>query len=93
MTFNSAGGTAYYYNTSQFNPGDVQQIALQANATALAAAGRYSYSVQVVDYRTTNTTTTLERHGHVSQRFDEQRFGDGWTLEGLEQITSAEPAA
>jgi YD repeat-containing protein len=58
LTFNGTVGTTYYYNTSTLNPGDVQQIALQANATSLAT-GRYSYSVQIVDQRTTNTTITL----------------------------------
>ena len=58
LTFNGTAGTTWYYNTSQFIPGDVQQIALQANATSLAT-GRYSYSDQVIDYRTTNTTTTI----------------------------------
>ena len=34
LTFNGVAGTTWYYNTVPFNPGDVQQIALQANATA-----------------------------------------------------------
>ena len=41
LTFNSMVGTTWYYNTSQFTPGDVQQIALQANATSLST-GRYA---------------------------------------------------
>ena len=40
LTFNSVAGTTWYYNTSQFTPGDIQQIALQANATSLST-GRY----------------------------------------------------
>ena len=88
LTFNGTALTTYYYNTSQFNPGDVQQIAVQAtNATSLAT-GRYSYSVQVVDYGTTNTTITLSGSATVINQ-SSSAFGDGWTLEGLEQITTA----
>ncbi len=50
LTFDGTAGTTWYYNTSSFIPGDVQQIALQADATSLST-GRYSYSVQVVDER------------------------------------------
>src|SRR5437764_745363 len=31
LSFNGTAGTAWYYDTSQFIPGDVQQIALQTN--------------------------------------------------------------
>jgi hypothetical protein len=44
LTFNGTVGTTWYYNTSDLVAGDVQQIALQANATGLST-GRYSYSV------------------------------------------------
>ena len=37
LTFNSSGGTAWYYNTSQFNPGDVQQISSGPSGTASPA--------------------------------------------------------
>ena len=57
LTFNSVAGTKWVYNTSPFIAGDIQQIALQANATGLST-GRYSYSVQVVDERSTNSTAT-----------------------------------
>jgi len=88
LTFNGTALTTYYYNTSQFNPGDVQQIALQAtNATSLST-GRYSYSVQVVDIGTTNTTITLSGSATVINQSG-SAFGNGWTLQGLEQITSA----
>ena len=57
LTFNGTALTTYYYNTSQWTPGDVEQIALQAtNATSLAT-GRYAYSVQVIDYRSGTPTT------------------------------------
>ena len=44
--------------------------------------------MQVVDYGTTNTTTTLSGSAtEINQ--STSAFGDGWTLQGLEQITSA----
>ena len=64
-------GTTWYYNTSTFIPGDVQQIALQANATSLST-GRYSYSVQVVDERSDQHDLDLQRHGHGAQPVDQR---------------------
>jgi len=89
LTFNGGSPlTTYYYNTSSFNPGDVQQIGLQAtNATSLST-GRYTYSAQVVDIGTTNTTMTFSGGATVLSETG-SAFGDGWTLQGLEQITSA----
>ena len=69
------------------SPGDVQQMALQANATGLTT-GRYSYSVQVVDERSTNTTATYSGTATVLNQ-STSAFGDGWTLQGLEQVTTA----
>ncbi|MFI5459013.1 MAG: hypothetical protein ACHRXM_26590 [Isosphaerales bacterium] len=88
LTFNSSLGTAYYYDTSLFNPGDVQQIALQATSATSLGTGRYAYSAQVVDIGTTNTTMTLSGTATVLSQTG-SAFGDGWTLQGLEQITSA----
>ena len=62
----------------------MQQIALQANATGLTT-GRYSYSVQVVDERSTNTTATYSGTATVLNQ-STSAFGDGWTLQGLEQV-------
>jgi hypothetical protein len=84
LTFNNSTGTTYYYNTSQFTPGDIEQIALQANATSLAT-GRYAYTATVVDYRTSNTTITYSGTATVLNQ-SSSAFGDGWTLQGLEQI-------
>jgi YD repeat-containing protein len=86
LTYNSSGGSTWYYSTSSLNPGDVQQIALQASGTASLATGRYSYTAVVTDSGSTPTTLTgsstlLSETGSP--------FGDGWTLQGLEQITSA----
>ncbi len=80
-------GSTWYYDTSQFMPGDVQQIALQADMTG-QSTGRYNYTATVIDYRTTNTTTTITGTETVLNQ-SSSVFGDGWTLQGLEQITSA----
>ena len=86
LTFDSTVGTTWYYNTSSFIPGDIEQIALQANATSLST-GRYGYSVQVVDERSSNTTNTYTGTATVLNQ-SSSAFGDGWTLKGLEQITA-----
>ena len=88
LTFNGIAGTTYYYDTSQFIPGDVQQIALQANATGLTT-GRYGYSASV-GRRTRHDQHDHDRHrhGHRAQRSG-SAFGAGWTLQGLERITTA----
>ena len=36
LTFNSVQGTAVWYDTSHLNPGDIMQIPLQGDATALS---------------------------------------------------------
>ena len=56
LTFNGTAGTAWYYNTSALQPGDIQQIALQANATSLNT-GRYPYTVNIYDLRSGVPTT------------------------------------
>ena len=93
LTFN--GGTpltTYYYNTSTgastLNPGDVQQINLQAtNATSLST-GRYTYSAQVVDIGSGVATLTYSG-GTNLLNYGSNAFGAGWTLQGLEHIYSA----
>jgi RHS repeat-associated protein len=87
LTFDSSGGTTWYYSSSQLNGGDVEQIALQASPTSLST-GRYSYSATIVDYRTTNTTITVSGSADVINN-SASSFGDGWTLQGLEHITTA----
>ena len=88
LTFNGTVGTTYYYNTSTLNPGDVQQIALQAATAGTLSTGRYAYSMQIVDYGATNTTITLSGTATLLNE-SSSAFGDGWTLDGLEQIIPA----
>ena len=86
LTFDGSGGTTYYYNTSTLNPGDIQQIALQP--TSAVSTGRYAYSVQVVDHGTGLTTYTYSGTATVLNE-SSSSLGAGWSVEGLEQITSA----
>ena len=86
LTFN--GGTpltTYYYGTSGLNPGDVQQIALQAtNATSLST-NRYTYSGQFDDVGS-GVPTFYYSGGTTVLNYSANAFGAGWTLQGLEQI-------
>ncbi len=91
LTFNGTAGTTYYYSTSTLNPGDIQQIGLQANASSLAT-GRYGYSVQVVDHGSALTTTTYTGTATVLNE-SSSTLGAGWSVDGLEQITSASGGA
>ncbi len=85
LTFDSTALTTYYYDSSKLNPGDVQQIALQATNGTTLATNRYTYSAQVVDIGTTNTTATYSG-GTTLLNYSGNAFGAGWTLAGLEQI-------
>lgn len=87
LTFNGTAGSTYYYNTSQFIPGDIEQIPLFVDASALST-GRYSYSISVTDYRSSNTTTTPSGTATIDNESG-SAFGAGWTLQGLEQIYTA----
>ena len=87
LTFNGTAGTTYYYDTSGFIPGDIQQVALQANATSLAT-GRYAYTVSIGDIRGTTTTTTINGTATILNG-STNPIGSGWTVSGLEQIDSA----
>ena len=87
MTFNGTAGSTYYYNTSGFNPGDVQRIALQADATGLST-GRYGYSIAIGDVRAATTTTTVTGSATVINHAA-SAFGAGWTLAGLERVVPA----
>ena len=91
LTFGGTSGGTSYYNTSQFIPGDVQQLALQANAASLAT-GRYAYTATVADVRSTTTTETLSGTATVVSPADtagaSNYLGQGWSLSGLERVIS-----
>ena len=85
LTFNGTAGTTYYYDTSKFIAGDIQQIPLQADATALST-GRYDYTITVADYRSTTTTTTTITGKYNLINEGSNPLGAGWTLEGLSRV-------
>ena len=87
LTFNGSAGSTSYYDTSQLQPGDVQQIALQANAASLAT-GRYPYSVSIGDTRGSTTTTTVTGSTTVINDSGSV-LGSGWGVDGLEKIIPA----
>ena len=87
LTFNGSAGSTVYTNTSQLIPGDVQQIALQANASGLAS-GRYGYSVTTGDVRSSTTTATATGSTDVINN-TASALGSGWTVAGLEKIIPA----
>jgi RHS repeat-associated protein len=86
LTFNGTAGTQFYYSTSSLNPGDILQIAGQANATSLAT-GRYSYSEAVTANYATPVTTTYSGSVDIINS-SSSPFGAGWSLSGLEHIWS-----
>ena len=92
LTFNGTPQTAYYYNTSSLQPGDIQQIALQANASALST-GRYAYTVNIYDLRNgVPTTFTYNDTATVINESKDPTFsalGAGWTVSGLNKIIPA----
>jgi RHS repeat-associated protein len=86
LTFNSVADTTYYYDTSAFIAGDIEQIPLEANATSLST-GQYAYTITLGDVRGTTTTSTVSGNVDVLN-YSANTIGDGWTVKGLEQITS-----
>src|SRR5262249_48692486 len=86
LTFNSVAGQQFYYDTSQLNPGDIMEIALQGDATALNT-GRYSYSIAVTANYGTPVTTTYTGSANILN-YKNSVFGAGGSLMGLERIYS-----
>ncbi len=80
LTLNSVAASTVYWNTSQLNPGDVMELALQPSNTGLTT-NRYSYSISV----TANSTTTYSGNVDIINNSGSV-FGAGWSLVGLERI-------
>ncbi|HTU23455.1 MAG TPA: hypothetical protein VMG10_35795, partial [Gemmataceae bacterium] len=81
LTFNNTALATVTYNTSGLNPGDIVQIALQANATALST-GRYPWSITVTNGSTPNTYS-----GNVDiVNQANSPYGAGWSLDNVEQL-------
>jgi RHS repeat-associated protein len=84
LTFNGVPGTTVWYTTSSLNPGDIMEIPLQGDATALAT-GRYSWSIAVTANYGTPVTTTYSGNVDIVNSSGSP-FGAGWTLNNLQRI-------
>ena len=90
LTFNNVPGQTVFYSTAGLNPGDVVQLALQANATGLAT-GRYPYQVAIAAPGVLPVTT---QSGQVSVVNDAgSPFGAGWSLGNVERLWPASGGA
>jgi YD repeat-containing protein len=85
LQFNATTGSTYYYNTSQFIPGDIAAIAVQANVPTLVT-DRYPHTATVVDDRSGTLTTTVYSGNAILVNESTNAFGDGWTLQNLLRI-------
>jgi hypothetical protein len=84
LTFNGVPGPDVYYNTALLNPGDIMQIALQADASTLPT-GRYNWQIDTTVHSGSPVTTT--QSGQVNIINDQTSvFGAGWSLEGAERL-------
>jgi YD repeat-containing protein len=84
LTFNGVAGTTVWYTTSSLNPGDIMEIPLQGDATALST-GRYSWSIAVTANYGTPVTTTYSGNVDIVNSSGSP-FGAGWTLNDLQRI-------
>ena len=81
LTFNNTALATVTYNTAGLNPGDIMQIALQANATNLST-GRYPWQITV-----TNGSNQTNYSGDVDiVNQADSPFGAGWSLDNVEQL-------
>jgi RHS repeat-associated protein len=80
LTFNGTPGSQVVYNTSNLNPGDWVQIALQGDATGLST-GRYPWQIAIIN----GTTTTYNGNVDIVNQASSP-FGAGWSLSNVEQL-------
>jgi RHS repeat-associated protein len=80
LTFNGSAGSQVVYDTSNLNPGDWVQIALQGNATGLSS-GRYPWQIAI----TNGTTTTYSGNVDIVNQASSP-YGAGWSLSNVEQL-------
>jgi YD repeat-containing protein len=83
LQFNGSWGPSKYYQTGTgalYNPGDVLQIALQADAGSLAT-GRYNYTVETTANYTGYSSTTTASGVVTIVNEETSPFGEGWSLD------------
>jgi len=81
LTFNNTPLATVTYDTSGLNPGDIVQIALQADATGVST-GRYPWSITVTD---SGTPTTFSGSVDIVNQANSP-YGAGWSLDNVEQL-------
>ncbi len=83
LQFNGSWGSSKYYDTSpsttKYNPGDIIQISLQADAGSLAT-GRYDYTFETTANYSGSSTTTSSSGSVTIINEESSVFGEGWTL-------------
>jgi YD repeat-containing protein len=88
LTFNGVTGSWVYYDTSRMNPGNVVQLALQADRTGLVT-GRYSYTVEVVPYYGGMAGTSQSYSGSaVVVSSEGSELGEGWRFVGTDRLVT-----
>ena len=85
LTFNGDAGQEYSYAAGDLNPGDILQIALQADASTLAT-GRYAWQIDVTAHygeqaRVSSSSGEVTVINHSSDP-----AGDGWHVTGLTRL-------
>ncbi len=82
LKLNGVSQGTFTYNTSLLNPGDILDIALQANAAGLST-NRYGYEIDVTENGIPQTPQT----GSVDiVNLAGSAFGAGWSLDNVDQV-------
>ncbi len=83
LQFNGSWGPSKYYETSpattKYNPGDIIQISLQADAGSLST-GRYDYTFETTANYSGSSTTTSSSGSVTIVNEESSGFGEGWSL-------------
>jgi len=89
LQFDGTWGSSKYYDTSpsttKYNPGDIIQISLQADAGSLST-GRYDYTFETTANYTGSSTTTSSSGSVTIINEESSVFGEGWTLDNLDRL-------
>ena len=85
LTFDGVGGQEYYYTSSDLNPGDIMQIALQGDATGLAT-GRYDWQIDVTSHYAGGDVTTSNNGEVTIVNHSASAIGAGWQVASVGRL-------
>ena len=85
LTFDGTASRRITTARARSTPATSSRSRLQATNASSLATGRYAYTMTIVDHGTTLTTITDSGSANVINE-SSSAFGDGWQLDGLEQI-------